>query len=173
MAKIVSIDEHFQYFLNDLQDSFWGNLTRDLDEASGSFRARLSRTNGPICPGRRESARAPAAGRQSVQMLVAYGVRQDGTATVGPSAHPGREPGPLGGPAQRPLSPRSEGRQVVARGHRWLPRTGGRSPNRLSLRGPSMLLGAQDAQYPGQCAGAAHLPSPPPWVYSRYMRRCR
>lgn len=26
MAKIVSITEHFQYFLKDLQDSFWGDL---------------------------------------------------------------------------------------------------------------------------------------------------
>ena len=26
MAKIISIDEHFQHFLNDLRDSFWGDL---------------------------------------------------------------------------------------------------------------------------------------------------
>ncbi len=26
MAKIISIDEHFQHFLNDLKDSFWGDL---------------------------------------------------------------------------------------------------------------------------------------------------
>ena len=26
MAKIISIDEHFQHLLNDLKDSFWGDL---------------------------------------------------------------------------------------------------------------------------------------------------
>ncbi len=34
MAKIISIDEHFQHFLTDLKESFWG----DLEAVPGSGR---------------------------------------------------------------------------------------------------------------------------------------
>src|SRR5437868_770027 len=104
MAKIIPISEHFQHFLAEMKESFWGDLygqtklawqrffelqsERQRDRYSGWGRYERRR-------GRRRvyrngyyerdfvtrfgtiRVRRPA-GRKRVQMLVAYGVRRDG-----------------------------------------------------------------------------------------------
>ena len=42
MAKIVSITEHFQHFLTDLKESFWGDLEWRVKEAAQRYFALLS-----------------------------------------------------------------------------------------------------------------------------------
>src|SRR5437588_352611 len=97
MAKIIPISEHFQHFLAEMKESFWGDLygqtklawqrffelqserQRDLDEAVRQFhQAQLSDDYAYLfLDGVSLRVRRPA-GRKRVQMLVAYGVRRDG-----------------------------------------------------------------------------------------------
>ena len=86
------------------------------------------------------------AGRKRVQMLVAYGVRRNGSRQLLAFAQPGRKPGGLGRAARRSLSPRSGRRKPSAHRHRRLPRPGPCHRNGLPACAASALLGAQDAQ---------------------------
>ncbi len=94
-------------------------------------------------------------GRKRVQMLVAYGVKQRWpSAIAGLSAQPGREPSRLGRFSQPPLRARPAGQASAADRHRRLPRTGGGDSDGLPAGEASALLGAQNAQYPGEGAEA-------------------
>ena len=42
MAKIIPITEHFQHFVRELQDSFWGDLQGEAQGAAKRFFERLS-----------------------------------------------------------------------------------------------------------------------------------
>jgi Transposase, Mutator family len=110
MAKVTPINEHFQHFLDEMKETFWGDLygqtrqawqrffqleserqrdrftgwgwherragkrrryrdgysERDFVTCFGTIRLRIARTRRPT-------------GRKRVHMLVAYGVRRDGT----------------------------------------------------------------------------------------------
>src|SRR5271157_3838818 len=70
--------------------------------------------------------------------------------TAGFSAHSGRKPSRLGGAVARSVSPRIRGQEPAADRHRWLSRPGGGHSDGLSAGATPALLGAQDAQYPGE-----------------------
>jgi hypothetical protein len=42
MAKVTPISEHFQHFVAELQDSFWGDLERRTQQAAQRFFDALS-----------------------------------------------------------------------------------------------------------------------------------
>src|SRR5437667_337130 len=106
MAKIIPISEHFQHFLAEMKESFWGDLygqtklawqrffelqsERQRDRYSGWGRYERRRGRRRVYRNGyyerdvvtrfgtiRLRVRRPA-GRKRVQMLVAYGVRRDG-----------------------------------------------------------------------------------------------
>src|SRR3974390_1335336 len=129
-------------------------LTRELDEAVREFhQAPLADEWAYLfLDGVSLRMRRPS-GRQRVHMLVAYGVRHDGTRQlVGLSAQLGGKPDRLGRFAARPVPPGTERREAAADGDGWLSRTGSGHRNRLSAGAASALLGAQNAQHPGQGA---------------------
>src|SRR5271157_365741 len=70
--------------------------------------------------------------------------------TAGFSAHSGRKPSRRGGAVARSVSPRVRGQEPAADRHRWLSRLGGSDSDDLSAGAAPALLGAQDAQYPGE-----------------------
>jgi len=121
-------------------------LTRDLDEAVQQFhQAPLTDDwaylflDGVNLKVRRES------GRKCVQMLVAYGVRQDGRRELlsfmrSQGESQGAWEGLLNDLYQRGLRG-----QFAADHHRWLSRLSGSHSDGLSARAASALLGAQDA----------------------------
>ena len=139
------------------------NLTRDLDHAVKQFHQAPLKDEWAylFLDGVNLKVRRPAAASRA----DAGGLRRAPEwhpPAAGLSAHQRREPGPLGGAAQRSLPARPEGRQAAAGGHRRLSRTGRGHPDRLSPRRSSTLLGAQDAQHPGErCASATTTRSRP------------
>src|SRR5262249_12204108 len=74
------------------------------------------------------------------------------TATADLSAQPGRKPERLGRAAGRSVSPRAARRELAVDPDRWLRGIGSRDSDGLSASTASALLGAQDAQYPGEGA---------------------
>jgi hypothetical protein len=42
MAKIIPISEHFQHFVAELQESFWGDLQARTQQAAQKFFAAVS-----------------------------------------------------------------------------------------------------------------------------------
>ena len=129
-------------------------LTRDLDEAVRQFhQARLSDDYAYLfLDGVSLRVRRPA-GRKRVHMLVAYGVRRDGTRHLLAFLRSQGESqadweGLLGDLYRRGL----EGKQLRLDRHRRLSRTGGGDSHRLSAGAASALLGAQDAQHSGESA---------------------
>src|SRR5438477_176265 len=84
MAKIIPISEHFQHFLAEMKESFWGDLYGQTKLAWQRFFELQSERQRDRYSGwgryeRRRGLRGRRpAGRKRVQMLVAYGVRRDG-----------------------------------------------------------------------------------------------
>ena len=95
------------------------------------------------------------AGRKRVQMLVAYGVRRDGTRhLLAFLRSQGESQSDWEGLLQDLYRRGLEGQQLRLDRHRRLCRTGGGDSHRLSAGAASALLGAQDAQYLGESAQA-------------------
>ena len=124
-------------------------LTRDLDEAVRQFhQARLHDDYAYLfLDGVSLRVRRPS-GRKQVQMLVAYGIRRDGSsALAGFFAQPGRRPGRLGRAAAGSLPARTGRAGTGTDSHRWLCRLGSGDSYGLSAGAASTLLGAQDAKH--------------------------
>src|SRR5579864_2431124 len=124
-------------------------LTRDLDEAVRQFhQARLNDDYAYLfLDGVSLRVRRPA-GRKQVQMLVAYGIRRDGSRhLLAFLRSQGEGPSRLGGAAAGSLSARAGRRIAAVNSHRRLCRLGGGDTHRLSASAASTLLGAQDAQH--------------------------
>ena len=131
-------------------------LTRDLDDAVKQFhQARLSDDYAYLfLDGVSLRVRRPA-GRKRVHMLVAYGVRRDGTRHLLAFLRSQGESqadweGLLGDLYRRGL----EGQQLGLDRHRRLSRAGGGHSDGVSAGAASALLGAQDAQHSGESAKA-------------------
>jgi len=122
-------------------------LTRDLDEAVRQFhQAGLSDDYLYLfLDGVSLRVRRPT-GRKPVQMLVAYGIRQDGQpALAGLSAQPGRGVSGLGSTAGGSVSARARRPSAAVNPHRRLCWFGNGDSHCLSAGTASALLGAQDA----------------------------
>ena len=131
-------------------------LTRDLDEAVRQFhQARLSDDYAYLfLDGVSLRVRRPA-GRKRVQMLVAYGVRRDGTRhLLAFLRSQGESQADWEGLLEDLYRRGLEGKQLGLIRHRRLCRAGGGDPDGLSAGAASALLGAQDAQHSGESAEA-------------------
>src|SRR5436189_2490440 len=129
-------------------------LTRDLDEAVRQFhQARLSDDYAYLfLDGVSLRVRRPA-GRKRVQMLVAYGVRRDGTRHLLAFLRSQGESQADWEGLLQDLYRRGAGRQAPgADRHRRLRGFGGGDSNGVSAGATSALLGAQDAEYSGESA---------------------
>ncbi len=127
-------------------------LTRDLDEAVRQFhQAGLSDDYVYLfLDGVSLRVRRPT-GRKRVQMLVAYGIRQDGSRhLLAFLRSQGEGQADWGSSLTRPLPART-GRPIAAvDSHRRLCWSGGSDSHHLSAGATSALLGAQDAQHSGE-----------------------
>ena len=131
-------------------------LTRDLDQAVAQFhQARLSDDwRYLFLDGVSLRVRRPS-GRKRVQLLVAYGVRVDGTRhLLGFTRSTGESQVAWEGLLHRSLSARPRRPPAPAGRDRWLCRVGGGPADGLSPRGASALLGPQAAQSAGGGAAA-------------------
>jgi hypothetical protein len=131
-------------------------LTRDLDEAVRQFhQAQLGDDYAYLfLDGVSLRVRRPT-GRKQVQMLVAYGIRRDGSRhLLAFLRSQGESQADWEGFARRSLPARTRRPIAGIDSYRWLCRFGGRDSHRLSAGTASTLLGAQDAQHLRQDAKA-------------------
>ena len=131
-------------------------LTRDLDAAVQEFHRAPRKDEWAylFLDGVSLRVRRPA-GRKRVQMLMTYGVRQDGSrGAAGLPTQSGRKPGDVGRLAGEPVPTGSGGHEPGAHCDRWLSGSGCGHPGGLPARAAPALLGAQDAQYSGEGAQA-------------------
>ena len=127
-------------------------LTRELDEAvRQSHQAPLADQWAYLfLDGVSLRMRRPS-GRQRVHMLVAYGVRRDGTRQLlAFMRSSGESQSAWEGLFAGSVPPRVGGREPAANRHRRLCGAGGSHRDRLSPGTASALLGAQDAQHSGE-----------------------
>ena len=85
-----------------------------------------------------------------MQMLVVYGIRQDGSRHLLASCTAREKVSRLGSLLEGSLPGGLEGRSLHLIHHRRLCRIGGVDSHRLSASASSALLGAQDAQHSGE-----------------------
>ena len=124
-------------------------LTRDLDQAVWEFhQARLSDDYAYLFLDGVSLRIRRSAGRKRVQMLVAYGVRRDGTRhLLAFLRSQGESQADWEALLQDPVPAWAGGQAAGLDRHRRLSRFGGGDSDRLSTGASSALLGAQNAQY--------------------------
>ncbi len=146
--RVKNTTQRFQVFVRDLQESFWGDFqgrTREMLKKLLETDAQQQMADGVWLKVRR------AFGPQRVLLLVAYGIRQDGTRqllafTRAKSESQAGWEGLLNDRWRRGL--RGENLQfVITDGCPGLARAAG---DGLSAGATPALLGAQDAEYLGE-----------------------
>src|SRR2546430_1227864 len=154
MAKIIPISEHFQHFLAEMKESFWGDLygqtklawqrffelqsERQRDRYSGWGRYERRR-------GRRRVYRNGYYERDFVTRFRPIRLRRAArwqASLAGVSAQSGRESGRLGRLAPGSVSPRAGRQAPGADRHGWLCGFGGGDSDGVSAGTTSALLGA-------------------------------
>jgi hypothetical protein len=129
-------------------------LSRDLDQAVRQFHQAPVDDDWAylFLDGVSLRVRRPS-GRQRVQMLVAYGVRRDGTRQLLAFLQTrGESQSDWEALLQDLVSPWTDGQEPATDRYRWLCGTGGGDSDCLSPLPASTLLGAQNAQYSGEGA---------------------